>query len=152
MASSCDSQTAYSSAVRLDSVAERHWAIQLWPSCTAKRVLVLPCSMASSMRSRVLVLEEDVAGGDPAHRAFGRPKPQSAVRVQPLGDAGDGFVRQPRRAGLAEAVGARRPGVGDGREALPRPDITPALEMGGQFRKRLDRRRRNALHVLGKGG
>ena len=44
------SQTPYSSAVRLESVAERHCATHSRPSCTAKRVLVLPCSMASSIR------------------------------------------------------------------------------------------------------
>ena len=32
MTFSCDSHTAYSSAVRLGSVAERHWAIQCSPS------------------------------------------------------------------------------------------------------------------------
>src|SRR5271154_6250751 len=46
---SCESQTAYSSAVREASVAARHWAIQLEPSCTAKRELVLPCSIASGV-------------------------------------------------------------------------------------------------------
>jgi hypothetical protein len=32
IAISCDSHTAYSSAVRLGSVADRHWAIQSPPS------------------------------------------------------------------------------------------------------------------------
>ena len=50
MARSWNIHAAYSSAVRVDWVAVRHWATQSLPSCTAKRVLVLPCSMASSIR------------------------------------------------------------------------------------------------------
>src|SRR5215475_4601889 len=46
---SCVSQAAYSSAVRLASVRNRHWATILSPSNTTNFELVLPTSMASSI-------------------------------------------------------------------------------------------------------
>src|SRR5687767_10014258 len=126
MASSCESQTAYSSAVRVLSVAARHWAIQRWPSWTANMVLVLPCAMASSMCSASP--EEDVACGDPFHGAVVQPQPQRAVRIHAFGHALRRAVRQPRLAALAESVGPRRPRLGDRREAFRLPDPAPALE------------------------
>jgi hypothetical protein len=46
--------------------------------------------------------------------AVGQTKTQSAVAVQPFGDPFQGFGPQAGDAGLAQAVGAGRPGVGDG--------------------------------------
>src|SRR5580658_415272 len=124
MASSCTSHTAYSSAVRVESVAARNCRIHEVPSWTAKRVLVLPCSMASSIAS---LSEEDVAGGDPPKGARWRSKPQGAVH---------GLIRQAHGAGLAETVGALGPGLGDGGKALPVPDAAPVLEPLDEHRQR----------------
>lgn len=46
---SCDSHTAYSSAVRVEEVDVRHVATDLSPSYSAMTELVLPTSIASSM-------------------------------------------------------------------------------------------------------
>src|ERR1700691_5415654 len=114
IAKSWTSQTAYSSAVRVDSVAARHCAIQAWPSWTAKRVLVFPCSTARSISKPS---EKHVAGADPAHDAGRGSEPQRAVAVQAFGDAGDGLAWQAGGAGLAEAVRPGGPGSGDRRKA-----------------------------------
>ena len=75
-------------------MAARHWAIQLSPSWTAKRVLVLPCSMASSI-GPLGAPEEDVAGRDPPHLAGRQAQAKGAVGIEALGDA----MRFRRRAG-----------------------------------------------------
>src|ERR1700756_3821052 len=102
----------------MESVAVRHWAIQVLPSWTAKRVLVLPCSMASSMS---VGPEKHVAGVDAAHLAVWPPQAQGAVDIQSLGAALEISRVQPGDARLPKAVGPRRPGLGDGREAQPVP-------------------------------
>src|SRR5665213_2786129 len=106
MPRSCDSHTAYSSAVREASVAARHWATQRPPSCTAKSVLVLPCSMARSIWNNLPTIdlsEKHVAGGDQADRAVVGSQPECAGRVQPFGDAFDGFGGQAGHAAHALA-------------------------------------------------
>src|SRR5580704_17545446 len=146
IASSCTSQTAYSSAVRVDSVAARHCAIQAWPSWTAKRVLVFPCSIASSIS---LTSEKDIASGDAPHNAGRGGEPQRTVAVQPLGDAGDSFARETGRAGLTKAVRLGGPGLGDGGKTQPLPQVSPALEALGQHGERLERRWWRRTPILG---
>src|SRR5512146_710716 len=149
IARSCDSQTAYSSAVRLDSVAARHWADHFSPSCTANRVLVLPCSMASSMGGLLRSPEEDVARRYPLEGAVVQPQPERTVRVEALGHALQRPGGQPRLAGPAEADRLEAPGARDRGEALGRPDLSPRLEPGRQHLERGERLRRAARHMLG---
>src|SRR5580704_6417711 len=131
IASSCTSQTAYSSAVRVDSVAARHCAIQAWPSWTANSVLVLPCSIASSISGPS---KEDIAGRDPPYHAGCGAQTKRAVGVQAFGDACDSLSRQPSGAGFAEAVRLGGPGLRDRRETELLPQQPPALERLGQHR------------------
>src|SRR5579859_1033705 len=150
IASSCDSQTAYSSAVRVEWVAERHWAIHALPSCTAKRVLVLPCSMAKSMGSGPS--EKDVAGRYALQRAVVQPESEGAVRVHALGDTQERAVGQARLAAFAQPVGAGRPALGDRRKPLCRPKLAPGFKPAGQHLDSVGWLGRRTGHVLGERG
>src|SRR3990167_5259926 len=124
------SQTAYSSAVRLASVAARHWAIQSEPSWTANSVLVLPCSMASSMSGGLA--EEDVACGNQSHGAVGQTQAQGPVRLHTLGQALDRFVVQTRGARAVQPGQTAGPGVQNRLEAHRLPAPPPDGEGLGQ--------------------
>ena len=84
------------------------------PSCTW-RIGCWCCPVQWREASRAS--EEYIAGRDPPDPAVIQPKPQSPVAVQALGNALDRLGSEARDAGLAQAMGAGRPGVGDGGKA-----------------------------------
>ena len=121
------------------------------PSWTANRVLVLPCSIASSIRR---LPEEDVAGGDAADRAVEPVRRRSAPSAsRPSATPVDGLGRPGGRCrsrrGRGRARSRRR------RSARSRSRSQTSRQRSkacGQHLQRLERRRRRAAHVLGEGG
>ena len=151
MASSCDSQTAYSSAVRVGSVPARHWAIQLVAVVHGEERVGVALLDGQQHRSGLRPLEEYVAGGDAAQAPVGQAQPQRAVGIQAFGDAFDGLAGEARDAGSprpwarsvqASAIGREAAAVPQRRASGRRPRPAPSARRAAPAAARACARRR----------
>src|SRR4051794_14254661 len=148
-ASRWSSQTTYSSAVRLPSVAVRQLPFSTAPSHTANEVFVLLELIASSIGPLLSApfasngSRENLAGGDPAV-SLGRVDHQTAALVEIEKPAEQRRPLQPNPDLRTETGGAGQPRLADRSEAFGAPDPHPEVEspdIGLQERLRTDFRK-----------
>jgi hypothetical protein len=141
MASSWLSQTAYSSAVRLASVAVRHWAIQ--PVAVVHREQRVGVALLDRQKhyaaSPKKTSPAEISRSDPsASLSFSAPS-----GATPSARPSTRLAPQPRHGGPIQPRRPRLPGVEDRLEAQRLPPVHPDREgLGQHCRRRLDRRRR----------
>src|SRR5882724_5735790 len=111
----------------------RHSARISFPSETAKTMLVLPTSIARSMRQ--ILSEKHFAGGNRAHATGALPKQQGAPLVNAFEHATRLLFGQPRNDALAQTCRARQPRVTDRGEAFAAPSLIPFGEVGGEMKQ-----------------
>jgi len=95
--------------------------------------------------------KENIAGGYAQNCAIGQAQPEVAVRIQAFRHTPLGLVGQARLAGLAQAIGAVRPGFCDRRKASFHPEFSPEFKAFDQYVQRIKRQRRRTVQQLGEG-